>query len=103
MHSGAKEGAVDKEGEVDNVKQFHRTAFWVVSVFMAAVASALGVAIYFGLEQVAAAVATDAGKTWLVNEMPAMVMLLQDRFYLWVLPAVTGIILLLGWILWFIL
>ncbi|MFN2356900.1 MAG: DUF2760 domain-containing protein, partial [Desulfotignum sp.] len=103
MHSGAKEGAVDKEGEVDNVKQFHRTAFWVVSVFMAAVASALGAVIYFGLEQVAAAVATDAGKTWLVNEMPAMVMLLQDRFYLWVLPAVTGIILLLGWILWFIL
>ncbi len=96
MHIDAKEDAVN------SVKQFHRRSFWVVSVFMAAVAAALGAAVYFGLEQVAAAVATDAGKTWLVNEMPAMVVLLQDRFYVWVLPAAAGTMLLLGWILWFI-
>jgi hypothetical protein len=88
---------------VDRVKQFQKISFWVISVFMLAMAAALGVVIWFGLEKVAAAAAPDAGNSVFLNQTQQMAVLMQTKFYVWVLPAVAGFILILGWILWLVL
>jgi len=88
---------------VDRVKQFRKTSFWVISVFMLAVAAAMGAAIWSGLEQVAAAAAPDAEKSVFLNQVQEMAALLQAKFYVWVLPAAAGALLILGWILWLLL
>ncbi|MDZ7664915.1 MAG: DUF2760 domain-containing protein [Desulfotignum sp.] len=88
---------------MDTVKQFRKTSFWVISVFMLAVAAAMGAAIWFGLEQVAAAAAPDAEKSVFLNQIQEMAALLQAKFYVWVLPAAAGAMLILGWILWLVL
>jgi hypothetical protein len=70
---------------------------------MLAVAAALGAAIWFGLEQVAVAAAQDGQKSVFVNQVQEMAALLQAKFYVWVLPAAAGAMLILGWILWLLL
>jgi hypothetical protein len=88
---------------VDRVKKFRKTSFWVISVFMLAVAAAMGTAIWFGLEQVGVAAAPDAEKSVFLNQVQEMAALLQAKFYVWVLPAAAGTMLILGWILWLVL
>lgn len=70
---------------------------------MLAVSAVLGAAIWFSLEQVAAAAAPDAENSVLLNQVQGTVSLLQANFYVWVLPAAAGVMLLLGWIIWFLL
>ncbi|EMS80527.1 DUF2760 domain-containing protein [Desulfotignum phosphitoxidans] len=84
---------------MDRVKQFQKISFWVISVFMLAMAAALGAVIWFGLEQVAAAAAPDAGNSVFLNQIQQMAVLLKTKFYAWVMPAVAGAMLILGWIL----
>lgn len=88
---------------MDRVKKFRKTSFWMISVFMLAVAAAMGTAIWFGLEQIGAAAAPDAEKSVFLNQVQEMAALLQAKFYVWVLPAAAGTMLILGWILWLIL
>jgi len=92
-----------KEGAVDRVKKFRKTSFWVVSIFMLAVAAGLGAAVYYGLEQIAAIFSQDAGKPLPERQIAQMAALLQTKFYVWVLPAVAGVMLVMGWILWLVL
>lgn len=88
---------------MDRAKQFRKTSFWVISVFMLAVAAAMGAGIWFGLEQVAALAAPDAEKSVFLNQVQEMAVLLQAKFYVWVLPAAAATMLILGWILWLLL
>ncbi len=87
---------------MDRVKKFRKTAFWVISIFMLAVAAGLGAAAYYGLEQAVAIFAPDAGKPLPGSQIAEMAALLQAKFYVWVLPAVAGVMLVLGWILWLV-
>ncbi len=104
MHTGYLQAQTNtKEGAVDRVKQFRKTSFWVISVFMLAVAAAMGAAIWFGLEQVGAAAAPDAQKSVFLDQVQEMAALLQAKFYVWVMPAVAGAMLILGWVLWLVL
>lgn len=88
---------------MDRVKQFRKISFWVISVFMLAVAAVIGAAIWFGLDQVVAAAAPDAEKSVFLNQVQEMAALLQSKFNVWVLPATAGALLILGWILWLLL
>jgi len=88
---------------VDRLQRFRKTSFWTVSFFMLAVSAGIGAGIYYGLEWAEKAVAADSGKDLLLNDLQQIIVLMQDRFVAWVLPAVTLTMLILGWIFWLIL
>ncbi|MCF8093610.1 MAG: DUF2760 domain-containing protein [Desulfotignum sp.] len=88
---------------VDRLKRFRKTSFWTVSFFMLAVSAGIGAGIYYGLDWAGKAVAADSGKDLLLHDLQQIIVLMQGRFVAWVLPAVAGTLLILGWIFWLIL
>ncbi|MCA1786628.1 MAG: DUF2760 domain-containing protein [Desulfobacteraceae bacterium] len=74
----------------------------MISIFMLVVSAGLGAGFYHGLTRVGEALGAESTKIWL-DSLPMMVVLIQDHFFVWILPALAGTMLILGWILWLIL
>ena len=88
---------------VDKLKQFQRRSFWIISCFMLVVAAGMGGGFFYGLGHAGRVVETDAGKDLLMDSLVPALVVLQDKFLVWVLPAAAVGLLLLGWILWLLL
>lgn len=66
----------------------------------------LNIGLYFGIKWLILNFSNDAGNEIAVKNMSWVVSNLElvfNNFYLWMAPAVTGILLLLGWLFWVIL
>ncbi|MFO7913990.1 MAG: DUF2760 domain-containing protein [Desulfotignum sp.] len=84
-------------------KQFQRRSFWIISCFMLVIAAGMGGGFFYTLDRAGRMVATDAGKDLLMDSLVPAIVLMQDEFLVWVLPAAAVVLLLLGWILWLLL
>jgi hypothetical protein len=91
-----------KGGTVDRVKQYRRRSFWVISIFMLVVSAGIGAGFYHGLTRAGEALTAENTRIWL-DRVPEMIALIQGHFFVWVLPAMAGVMLILGWLLWLIL
>jgi hypothetical protein len=88
---------------VDGLKQFHRRSFWVITLFMLVVAAGVGAGIFWGLDRMSEIFGSVLEPTHISDRIALLIELLQDGFMVWVMPSVSGALLLLGWILWLVL
>ena len=87
-------------------KLYSRKSFGIITLFALLVGAGINIGLYFGIDRLSANFSKEAGNeiasgtiSWAVNN----VALISHNFYIWVVPAVTGIFLLCGWLLWIIL
>lgn len=85
---------------MDGLKQFYRRSFWIVTVAMLVVAAGAGAGVYWGLNWLSVRFGAVPEPTQVLERLPFFVEWLQAGFMVWVLPAITGALLLAGWILW---
>ena len=87
-------------------KIYSKKSFTLIIIFVLLISACINAGLYFGLDWLSLNFSKNAGDeiaaeniSWAVNNLDLIV----NNFYLWVVPAVTGILLLFGWVLWFIL
>jgi hypothetical protein len=90
-------------GTVDELKQCQRRAFWIITGVMLCVSAAICAGMFQGLDRAAAMFGGVSENSGTLDRIPPMITLLQDGFLSWVVPAVTGVLLVSGWILWLVL
>jgi hypothetical protein len=88
---------------VNGLKQFHRRSFWIITLFMLVAAAGAGAGILWSLDRVSVMFGAMPDKTLAVERISLFIELLRAGFMKWVVPAVAGILLLFGWILWLVL
>lgn len=88
---------------MDELKQYQRRTFWIITLSMLFAAAGICAGIFLALERAAAMVGTISENSQILDRISLMIPLLRDGFLLWVVPAVAGALLLLGWILWLVL
>ena len=88
---------------MNGLKQFHRRSFWLITLFMLVVAAGVGIGGFWGLNRVSDMFETMPDKTLVLDQITLFIELLRTGFMKWVVPAVAGILLLFGWILWLVL
>jgi hypothetical protein len=88
---------------VEQLKKYHRRTFWIITWGMIFAAAAVSAGIFWSLDRAAAVVGTGSQNTQVLDSIPLMVTLLRDDFLMWGLPAVFGVFLVSGWILWLLL
>jgi hypothetical protein len=88
---------------VDKFKQYQRRSFWIISLFMLAVAAGAGVGLFYALGRVKTDLDTVPQKERILEALQQILIWTQAEFGGWVLPAVAGILLVGGWILWLLL
>ncbi len=70
---------------------------------MFVVSAGVGAGIFWGLARMSAMIGPVPETSYLSDRIPLFIELLQAGFTAWVMPAVSGALLLLGWILWLVL
>ena len=87
-------------------KLYSKKLFGVITLLALLISAGINTGLYFGLDWLSLKLSQDTGNeiiaktiSWLVNNVEQIL----NDFYLWVVPAVTGIFLLLGCVLWLIL
>lgn len=88
---------------MDELKQCQRRTFWIITLFMLFAAAAICAGIFWGLDRAAAMFGAVSENTRVLDRIPPMITLLRDDFLRWVVPAVAGVLLVSGWILWLVL
>lgn len=88
---------------MEQLKKYHRRTFWIITWLMIFAAGAVSAGIFWSLDRAAAVVGTGSQNTQVLDSIPLMVTLLRDDFLMWGVPAVFGIFLVSGWILWLLL
>jgi Domain of unknown function (DUF2760) len=87
-------------------KLYSRKFFGIITLFVLLISAGINACLYWGLGWLSANISGPqtshaAGETmsWVVKNIE----MVAGNFYVWVVPAVTGIFLLIGWLLWIIL
>ncbi len=88
---------------MNGLKQFHRRSFWIITFFMLGVSAVVGAGIFWSLDQMSAIFGSGREPALSSDRIALFIELLRDGFMMWVMPAVSGALLLLGWILWLVL
>ena len=81
------------------LKLYSKKSFWVIIIFALLVCICINVGFYFGIHWLILNLFKDTWSAVIADNLE----LLSANFYLWVVPATTGFLLLCGVILWFIL
>ncbi len=88
------------------LKIYSKKSFGIITLFVLLFSACINVGLYFGIDWMSANLSKDAGNeiaakniSWAVNNLD----LISNNFYLWVVPVITAILLLCGWLLWVIL
>lgn len=91
---------------MDVSKLYSKKSFGIISIFVLLISAGINVGLYFGIDWLFVYLSRDTGKevasqniSWVVNNLE----MLSTQFYLWVVPAVTGVLVLFGLLLWLIL
>jgi len=87
-------------------KRYRKKSFWVITLIMVMFAAAVSAGIYFGGSSLVSIFSSDEGQKIFMDKISESISLLSfslDNFYLWTMPAVAGVFLLFGWMLWLIL
>jgi hypothetical protein len=87
-------------------KIYRKKSFWVISLIMVMVAAGVSTGIYLGGNSLMSAFSSDEGQKILLEKIPegiALMTLVLNNFYLWVIPISTGIFLLFGLTIWLVL
>lgn len=88
---------------VDGLKQFQRRSFWIITLGMLCLAAGTGAGIFWGLDRAAAMFGSMPEQTQILERILQFIALLQAKFWVWVLPATAGTLLVAGWVLWLVL
>lgn len=88
---------------MDKSKQFQRRSFWIISLFMLVVAAGAAGSLFYSLDQTVMVLGDMPEKGHFLKTILEIITLLQARFWMWVVPAVAGVLLAAGWILWLVL
>ena len=85
---------------------YSKKSFGVITIFVLLISACINVGLYFGIDWLLLNFFKGTGNeitakdiSWAVNNLE----LIANNFYLWVVPAITGVLLLSGWVLWLIL
>ncbi|MCP4721498.1 MAG: DUF2760 domain-containing protein [Desulfobacteraceae bacterium] len=87
-------------------KIYRKKSFWVITLIMVMLAAGVSAGIYLGSNWLVSTFSSDEGQKVVIEKIPeglALLALGLDNFYLWVIPAVAGAFLLLGWGVWLVL
>lgn len=87
-------------------KIYRKKSFWAISLIMIMAAAGVSAGIYFGGNSFISTFSSDEGQKVLSGKIPewmALLTLVLNNFYLWVMPAAAGVFLLLGWVVWLVL
>jgi hypothetical protein len=93
----------NRGGTVEQLKQCQRRAFWIITLFMLFAAAGICAGMFWGLDRAEIMFGAASENRWVLDRIPPMISLLQDDFLRWVAPAVAGVLLVFGWILWLVL
>ncbi len=92
---------------MDKLKnRYSRKSFRLITLFFLLMAAGISAGLFWGSNWVIENIWDGSGKTVLVDNTTGVVtylLLLINKFYVWVVPAVSAALLLLGWTLWLIL
>jgi len=87
-------------------KIYSKKTFWIITIFALLISASINVGLYYGIDWLAVNFFKDTGDgviakniSWIAKNLE----LIANNFYLWVVPAVSGALLLFGWVLWLVL
>jgi len=85
---------------------YSKRSFGIITIFVLLISFCINMGLYFGTEWFFLNFSNDLKSelaaeniSWVVKNLE----LISNHFYLWVVPAVTGILLICGWVFWLIL
>jgi hypothetical protein len=85
---------------VDKFKQYQRRSFWIITLFMLAVAAGAGAGLFYALGRAATDFGPGPENERILETLVQVLTWGQAEFAGWVLPAMAGVLLVGGWILW---
>lgn len=88
------------------LKIYSKKSFGIITIFALLVSGCINVGLYYGIDWLNFNAITVDGNEIVIKNTPWVVKnleLVSNNFYLWVVPAVTGLLLLCGWLFWFVL
>lgn len=88
---------------MESFKIYQKKSFWMITLPMAILAACVSGAIYWGVDFLLSNYSSEHGQEILVQKIPqgiALLTLVHDHFYLWVIPTVVIFFLLIGWGVW---
>jgi len=91
---------------LDFSKRFSKKSFVIIFIFVLIVSAVFNISLYFSLKWLSLNLLMDGGKEALMNDMPAIIDRLGwifDNYYIGIVPAIIGIFLMLGLLLWIVL
>ncbi len=88
---------------MNQFKQYQRRSFWIISLFMLAAAAGMAGGLFYGLDRTGIVLGDMPEKGPFLETLQQFTVLLQNKFWMWVVPAVAGVLLVAGWILWLVL
>lgn len=88
---------------VDKFKEYQRKSFWIISLYMLAVTAGVCAGLFYGLDRVVTVLSALPEKERMLENMLQITARVQADFVGWVLPAVAGVMLVSGWVLWLVL
>jgi len=96
----------EESQSLDFSKIFSKKSFVIIFIFALIVSAIFNFCLYFSLKWVSLNLIMNGGKEALMNDMPAIIDRLgwvSGNFYFGIVPAITGMFLILGVLLWVIL
>ncbi|MCD4723107.1 MAG: DUF2760 domain-containing protein [Desulfobacula sp.] len=81
------------------LKIYSKKFFWIIAIFALLISACINVGLYFAFDWLSLNLFKDTGNEVITNNLE----LISNNFYFWVVPAVSGVFLLCGWVLWLIL
>jgi len=88
---------------MNRFRQYQRRSFWIISLFMLAVAAGVCAGLFYGLDHAATVLGAVPGKERILENLLQTIALMQAKLVVWVLPAVAGALLVSGWVFWLVL
>jgi hypothetical protein len=91
---------------LDFSKLFSKKSFVIIFIFGLIVSVILNIGLYFSLKWLSLNLLINGGKEALMNDMPAIIDRLEwvsGNYYFGIVPAITGMFLMLGVLLWVVL
>ena len=85
---------------VDKFKQYQRRSFWIISLFMLAVAAGAGAGLVYALRRAGSYFGTGPENERISETLVQILTWGQAEFVGWILPAEAGVLLVAGWVLW---
>lgn len=88
---------------MERFKRYQKKSLWMITLLMAILAACVSGGIYWGLDFLVSNYSSETAQEILVQKIPqgiALLTLVLENFYLWVIPAAAGIFLVVGWGVW---